>query len=154
MRVLLLVLTGLLAAAPCVGEQLVNKDISLLVDAPQGSWSIGFPDGPVILRSRTAAEVDHHWLRSSDYPGQATRQAAFTDALGSGTELVVTCSGLREAPELIYSLRLYAQQPFATLQVSVRNTTAREVRVATLRAVEAVGDDILELRGPAAADRV
>jgi len=154
MRVLLLVLTGPLAAAPCVGEQLASKYISLLVDAPQGTYEVAFPNGPTIIRARSGAEVDHRWLRSTDYPRHAVRKGSFTDALGSGTELVVTCSGLREAPELSYSLRLYAQQPFATLQVGVRNTTAREVRVATLRVVEAVGEDILELRGPAAADRV
>jgi len=151
---LLLVLTALLSAAPCGGEQLANKDISLLVDAPQGSWSVGFPDGAIVLRSLSGAQVDHHWLRSSDYPRHAASRTAFSDHLGSGTELTVTCSGLPASPDLIYSLRLYAQQPYATVQVSVRNTTAREVHVQTLRAVEAVGSNILELRGPAAADRV
>jgi len=93
-------------------------------------------------------------LRSSDYPRHAVKQSSFNDALGSGTELQVTCSGLSFEPDLIYSLRSYARQPYATVQVSLRNSTAKEVHVQALRPLEAVGPDILQLRGPAAADRV
>src|SRR6516165_8482954 len=136
---LLFLMAALLASSVSTGQELATKEVSLRVDAQQGIYGVAFPNGPTIVRARSGAEVDHRWLRSTDYPRHATRESSFTDALGAGTELIVTCSGLPDAPDLIYSLR---------------NTTAREVRVEALRAVEALGEDILELRGPAAADRV
>lgn len=147
-------LAALLASSPSAGQQLAGKEVSVQLDAQRGTYAVGFPNGPTILRARSGVEVDHRWLRSTDYPRHATRRSSFTDALGAGTELLVSCSGLRDAPDLIYSLRIYEPRPYVTVQVSVRNTTAREVHVETLRAVEALGPDILELRGPAAADRV
>jgi alpha-galactosidase len=156
----LLLVAGVLAAAPCVGrplannQPLTNKELAFHVDAQQGSWSVGSPNGPAILRARSAALVDSHWLRSSDYPQHATTRSSFSDALGSGTELLLTCSGLRDEPDLIISVRIYEQPAYATVEVTLRNTTARELHVETLRTLDADGDDILELRGPARADRV
>ena len=151
---LLFLMAALLASSVSTGQELATKEVSLRVDAQQGIYGVAFPNGPTIVRARSGAEVDHRWLRSTDYPRHATRESSFTDALGAGTELIVTCSGLPDAPDLIYSLRIYEPHAYVTVQVSLRNTTAREVRVEALRAVEALGEDILELRGPAAADRV
>jgi alpha-galactosidase len=154
MRVLSFLLAALLASSFCAGQQLANEEVSLRVNAQQGTYEVGFPNGPAIIRARSGAEVDHRWLRSTDYPRHATSKSSFTDALGAGTELMVTCSGLRDAPDLIYTLRVYEPRSYVTVQVSLRNTTASEVRVEVLRTVEALGQDILELRGPPAADRV
>src|SRR5262245_12022693 len=120
----LLALAGVLSASPCVGQQLANSGVSLGVGAHQDTYFVGFPDGTPIVQARTGAEVDHRWLRSSDYPRHAVKQSSFSDALGSGTELQVTCSGLSAEPDLIYSLRSYTRQPYATVQVSLRNSTA------------------------------
>ena len=150
----LLALGGTLSALPCIGQQFANSGSSLRVGARQDTYSVGFPDGTPIVQARAGAEVDHRWLRSSDYPRHAVKQSSFTDALGSGTELQVTCSGLSAEPDLIYSLRSYARQPYATVQVSLRNSTAKEVHVQALRPLEAVGADLLQLRGPASANRV
>ena len=156
----LLLLVAVLAAPPCAGrppannQPLTNKELSFHVDAQQGSWSVSSANGPAILRARSGALVDNHWLRSSDYPQHATTKTSFSDELGPGTELLLTCSGLRDEPDLIFSLRIYEQPSYATVQVSLRNTTARELHVETLRALDADGEDILELRGPARADRV
>src|SRR6516162_8585273 len=145
---LLFLMAALLASSVSTGQELATKEVSLRVDAQQGIYGVAFPNGPTIVRARSGAEVDHRWLRSTDYPRHATRESSFTDALGAGTELIVTCSGLPDAPDLIYSLRIYEPHAYVTVQVSLRNTTAREVRVEALRAVEALGEDILELRGP------
>ena len=156
----LLLLAAGLAAPPCAGrssannQPLTNRELSVHVDAQQGAWSLSAANGPPILRAHSGVLVDGHWLRSGDYPQHATAKSSFTDELGSGTELLLTCSGLREEPDLIFSLRVYEQPGYATVQVSLRNTTARELHVEALRAVEADGEDILELRGPARADRV
>src|SRR5262249_59136948 len=91
----------------------------------------------------------HHWVRSSDYPHHVTARSQFRDVLGSGGEMTVTCSGLGGEPELIYSIRVYEQEPYATIHVRVRNTTLRRLSVQALRGLEAGGGDILALRGPA-----
>jgi len=150
----LLALAGALPALPCVGQQLANSGLSLRIGAGQDTYSVGFPDGTPIVQARTGAEVDHRWLRSSDYPRHAVQQSSFSDALGSGTELQVTCSGLSAEPDLIYRLRSYTRQPYATVQVSLRNSTAKALHVQALRPLEAVGPGILQLRGPDTADRV
>jgi len=150
---LLLILTCASAASPGVAQPLGDKGLSLLVDAQHGSYSVAMPNGAAILQARSGAQVDHHWVRSSDYPRCVSKRSAFSDELGAGTELRVTCSGL-DAPELSYSVRLYGQRPYATVQVSLRNNTGRELHVQTLRALEATGPRILELGGPASADRV
>jgi alpha-galactosidase len=147
-----LLLAALLASSTGAGQQPATPEVR--VNAPQGTYEVGFPSGPDILRARSSVEVDHRWLRSTDYPHREMRQSSFSDALGHGTELAVTCSGLPDAPNLVYSVRRYEPHSFVTLQVRLRNTTARELHVEALRAVEALGADILELRGPAAADRV
>ncbi|MBV8146482.1 MAG: PKD domain-containing protein [Gammaproteobacteria bacterium] len=144
----------LLATASRAAQPQRHAQLTLRVDAQRGEWSVGLHDSPVILQARSAAEIDSQWLRSSDYPRHAEKRATFSDALGSGSEWTVTCSGLPDRPDLIYRLRLYPQHSYATLQVSVRNTTARELHVQALRALEALGPDILDLHGPAAADRV
>src|SRR5215468_7218414 len=118
----LLALAGALSVSPCVGQQLANSGSSLRVGARPDTYSVGFPDGTPIVQARTGAEVDHRWLRSSDYPRHAVKQSSFNDALGSGTELQVTCSGLSAEPDLIYSLRSYARQPYATVQVRPPNS--------------------------------
>src|SRR5215472_18700179 len=91
-----ILLAGVVAGAAWAGEPLSNGAMTVRVDTQQGSWSVGFPSGPVIVRARAAVLVEHRWVRSSDYPHRAVTRAAFTDGLGSGTELAVTCSGLAE----------------------------------------------------------
>jgi len=93
---LLLLVTAVLTGPPCVGrapannQPLTNKELSFHVDAQQGFWSVSSPNGPAILRARSGALVDNHWLRSSDYPQHATTKSSFSDELGSGTELLLT----------------------------------------------------------------
>ena len=94
----LLLLVAVLAAPPCAGrppannQPLTNKELSFHVDAQQGSWSVSSANGPAILRARSGALVDNHWLRSSDYPQHATTKTSFSDELGPGTELLLTCT--------------------------------------------------------------
>src|SRR5215813_818590 len=148
------IVAGTLAAFPCAGEQLANAELSFVVSAKGDSYKVAFSGGPTIVNALAGAEVDHHWVRSSDYPHHVTARSQFRDVLGSGGEMTVTCSGLGGEPELIYSIRVYEQEPYATIHVRVRNTTLRRLSVQALRGLEAVGEDILALRGSAVADRV
>jgi hypothetical protein len=97
----------LMVALPCVAQQLTNAELSLTVNAQEGSYQLSLHDGQLVLRSRVAAEVDHEWLRSSDYPRHQASESTFEDDLGRGRDVTVICSGLDGQPDLLYVLQLY-----------------------------------------------
>ncbi|MCF7643601.1 melibiase, partial [Acinetobacter johnsonii] len=80
--------------------------------------------------------------------------SAFHDALGSGKQITLTCSGLAGQPDLIFVAQMYEQKPYGALQVRVRNTSGKEVTVQAIRTVAAQGGAIVALGGKPAADRV
>ncbi len=139
---------------PCMAQQLTNDQLSLTVNAQEGSYQLSFHSGAPVLTSRVAAEVDHQWLRSSDYPRHQASQSTYEDDLGSGREVKVTCSGLDGKPDLVYVLHLYKQRPYGTIQVKVQNSAGREVTVQAIRSMEAVGEPILNLGGSQSANRI
>jgi alpha-galactosidase len=154
-RVGLAVTAGtLIAVLPCVAQQLTNDQLSLTVNAQEGSYQLSLHDGQSGLKSRVAAEVDHQWLRSSDYPRRQVSESTFEDDLGSGPQVTVTCSGLDGKPDLVYVMRLYKQRPYGTVQVKVHNSSGKEVAVQAIRSVEAIGEPVLDLGGDQSADRV
>ena len=151
----LVVTAGILTVTlPCVAQQLTSDELSLTVDAPKGSYQLSLHDGPPVLRSGVAAQVDHQWLRSIDYPKHQALESAFEDALGAGQEVTVTCSGLDGKPDLVYVLQLYKERPYGTVQVKVQNRTGTEVTVQAIRSVEAIGEPIINLAGGESADRI
>jgi alpha-galactosidase len=138
-------------------QQLTNDALSLTVNAKEGSYQLslnGGHDGQPVLRSRVAAQVDHQWLRSSDYPRHQASESTFEDDLGSGREVTVTCSGLDGKPDLVYVLQLYKQRPYGTVQVKVHNGAGRGATVQAIRSVEAMGEPVINLSGDQSADRV
>jgi alpha-galactosidase len=145
---------ALTMALPGAGQQLANDKLSLTVNVENGSYQLAVPGGAAILNARVGAEVDHRWLRSSDYPRHAAAQSQFHDALGSGRGVTVTCSGLPGRPDLIYTVQVYEQNPYGTVQVRVHNVTGKQISVQAIRSVEAMGASILDLGGPPSADRV
>jgi alpha-galactosidase len=154
-RVGLAVTTGILMVGlPSMAQQLTIDEVSLTVNAQEGSYQVSAHGGEPVLTSRVAAEVDHLWLRSSDYPRHQASESAFKDDLGPGQEVTVICSGLEGKPDLVYVLQLYKQGPYGTVQVKVQNNTGKEVTVQAIRSVEAMGEPILNLGGDQSADRV
>ena len=154
-RAALAVIAGtLMVALPCAAEQLANDKLSLTVNAQDGSYQLGVRGAQPVLKARVGAQVDHQWLRSSDYPRRQASESAFNDGLGSGRQVTVTCSGLDGKPDLVYILQLYDQRPYGTIQVKVQNNTGNEVTVQAIRSVEAFGEPILDLGGPPSANRV
>ena len=145
---------SLMVALPCVAQQLTNDELSLTVNAQEGSYQLSLHGGQPVLKSRVAAQVDHQWLRSSDYPRHQASESAFEDDLGSGRQVTVTCSGLDGKPDLVYMLQLYKQRPYGTVQVKLQNSAGKEVAVQAIRSVEAMGEPILNLGGGSSADRV
>ena len=153
----------LMIALPCLSQQLLaqqltNDQLSVTVNAQEGSYQLslhdGQHDGQPVLKSQVAAQVDHRWLRSSDYPRHQASELSFQDDLGSGQEVTVLCSGLNGKPDLAYVLRLYKQRPYGTVQVKVQNGTGKETTVQAIRSVETIGEPILSLGGDQSADRV
>ncbi len=146
-----------MVATPSEAQQLTNDELSLTINAQEGSYQLslsGGHEGQSVLRSRVAAQVDHQWLRSSDYPRHQASESTFEDGLGPGQQVTVTCSGLDGKPDLVYVLQLYKQRPYGTVQVKLQNSAGREVTVQAIRSVEAIGEPIINLHGGQSADRV
>jgi len=153
-----------MVALPCLSQQLLaqqltNDELSLTVNAPDGSYQLSLHNGQPVLRSRVAALVDHRWIGSSDYPRRQASESIFEDDLGPGQEITVTCSGLDGKPDLVYVLQLYKQRPYGTVQVKVHNSAGKEVTVQAIRSVEAIGEPVvnlgvINLGGAQSADRV
>jgi alpha-galactosidase len=144
----------LIGVLPCAAQKLANDKLSLTVNARDGSYQLALRDGRPAINARAGAQVDHQWLHSSDYAPCQSVPSAFSDELGPGRQVAVTCSGLKGQPELIYVLQLYDQAPYGTVQVRVRNSTGKPITVQAIRSVEAIGQPLVNLGGRASADRI
>lgn len=142
-------------ASAGVAETLQNGALTINLRSQDGAYEIraqGLSES--VMMSLVAAEVDHRWLRSIDYPRRRTQLTSFEDALGHGQMLTTAFSGLPHAPDLIRILRLYDKLPYGDVIVRVRNGTGKTVTVQKLRNVEAVGEPRINLGGPERATRV
>ncbi len=132
-----------------------EEGLKLDVEAADGSYTVGAAgiDGAV-LRATVAAKVNGTWLHASDYPKHTVSHHAQKGTLGEGTEWVVRYAGHENAPDLELHCLAYRDVPFGELQVIARNASGREVDLQALRVLESKGEKLLNLGGPAAADRV
>jgi alpha-galactosidase len=120
-----------------------------------GSYSIVSPGIPgVVIRSDVEAVVDARVLKSSAYPQHRVVQSEFRDDVGPGSTLTVTHSGLPHTPDLVCTLRLFHDRSWGEIEVRVQNDTDRAISVASIRAVHATEAPVINLNGPAAADRI
>jgi alpha-galactosidase len=149
-----MIVAALVFTVPCSAQQLTNDKLSLTVNAQDGSYQLAPHAGQPILTSRVAARVNHEWLRSDLYPHHQASESAFSDELGPGRAVTIVCSGLQDKADLVYVLQLYDHLPFAAIQVTVRNTTPKELWVQSIRDVDAIGEPLLNLGGHASADRI
>jgi alpha-galactosidase len=143
-----------LGAVRCPAQQLTNSTLSVTANGQDGSYRFGRMGKPSALQASVGALVDHAWLRPGSYPSHSVSESPFSDGLGSGRQLTVTCSGLRGSPDLIYVLQLYTQNPYGTVQVRVRNETSKAMSVQAIRSVEATGDSIVNLGGRRSDERI
>lgn len=132
-----------------------GSTIGLSINPKDGSYTIfdGI-SGKAILHSGVAAEVDHHWIKSSEYPHHVVTRENVSDRIGLAEQLTVSNTGLGNNPELIYSLQLHTNPEFAKLSVKVHNSGAQALAVQALRAVDAGVRQVVDLGGPDASDRV
>src|SRR5271157_119759 len=149
-----IIAVALIVVTPCAAQQLTNDKLFLSVNAKDGAYQLAVRGGQPIFTSGVAAQVNHQWLRSADYPRHQVSESTFSDELGSGHAITVTNSGLPGKADLIYVLQLYDQSPYGTLQVTLRNNTDKEVTVQAIRGIDALGEPLLDLGGHAFADRI
>jgi len=142
-----------LSEVPCSAQQLTNGTLSVTV-SKDGSYQLGSIGSQSALQAGISAQVNHAWLRSESYPSHSVSESPFSDALGSGRQLTVTCSGLDNSPDLVYVVQLYTENPYGAIQVHVKNETRKAMSVQAIRSVEAMGDLILNLGGRPSDERV
>jgi alpha-galactosidase len=142
-------------AIPAKDLILHNTQESVIVHPADGSYEIVergrlHPE----IRAGVAAMVDHHWIRCGDYPGHKTQQSSFTDALGNGEQITVTCSGLVSQPDLLYVIRLYSSFSAGEIRVEVQNRSSRSITIQRIRPVEGIGDRPIETGNSESSDRI
>src|SRR5579864_6994743 len=151
---LAVVALGLLGPLAHAAEtELRSESLRVRISA-DGSYVIAAGNSSPIVRAGVAAEVDHHWIKSAEYPRHEVADSDFEDSLGRGRQAAVTFTGLANQPDLIYTIRVYTSRQFGEIQLQVRNRAGRTIEVQNLRSVEAMGSAMVDLHGNPSADRV
>jgi alpha-galactosidase len=120
-----------------------------------GAYSITAPGIPgTVLRSGVEADVDSRVLRSAAYPQHTIERSEFRDESGAGSTLTVTHTGLAGTPDLLCTIRLFRDQAWGEIEVKVLNTTNRAIFVQSIRSLHATDAPVINLNGPASADRI
>src|SRR5579871_5183428 len=108
----------------------------------------------MVLRSGIEADINGSTLKSSAYPRHLNSIAPFRDELGSGHALTVTHTGLPAMPDLVSVIRVYDDEPWGDLQVSVHNTASRPIELHAIRVIRSDVGQVINLNGPDEQDRV
>ncbi len=134
-----------------------DSQFDLLVTVRSGDGSYSIKDATSqqpTIQAVVAAEIDHRWVKSSDFPARKVSESKFEDALGAGHQITVTATGIENSPSLIYIVRLYDAQPSGEIEVEVRNDTAKPIEIQSIRSVEAIGKRPIYLGEKESADRI
>jgi alpha-galactosidase len=154
--VCMLILVGVCPSFSEPAEVVVRADgLSVVVRPSDGTYEIQTGAGEhSIIHARVAAEIDHKWVKSTDYPKHEISQSSFEDGLGHGRKVTVTSSGLSNLADLAYTLQIYDKRAFGVIETAVQNRTGKPLTIQSIRSVEAVGNKIIDLRGTENSDRV
>ena len=134
---------------------LQNRWLTVSVRPSDGSFELrgaGLKDA--ILTARVGAEVNHQWIQSTGYPKHQTSASTFHDALGEGNQLEVSFTGLAGKPDLRYTLQLYNDRPYGSVQVRVVNTGSEAITIQNIRMMDVISEPRLNLGAPENAERV
>jgi hypothetical protein len=141
-------------AADASPAKIENSKLAIEANQKLGTYTIRSGENPrVWLTGAAAAQVNHRWLHSADYPRHKISQSPLSDGSGEGSQLTIAYSGLDGQPDLVCILRLRAQTGFAEIEVQVRNSTGAQIAVQGIRTLEAQSP-FLALDGPESAERV
>ncbi len=140
------------ALASAEAAKIENSRLVIEANQKAGTYTIRSKENPrVWLTAGVAAEVNHRWLRSADYPQHEIEKSFFNDGLDTGSQLTISYSGLSGQPDLVCSVRLKAT--FAEIEVLIRNQTSSRITAQSIRTLEAQSP-FLALDGPASANRI
>lgn len=132
--------------------------LHLTASAADGSYAISASgSAKPVLRATAAVKINGKWLHAADYPEHIVSTASATGELGPAKAITIRYTGRSDAPDLLVKLRTYTDAPFGDMQLTAKNTAGHAVEVQSLRVLEIARDHkdaILNLGGPAAADRV
>jgi alpha-galactosidase len=134
---------------------LQNRWLTVSVRSSDGAFEIrsaGLRDP--VLTARIGAEINHQWIFSTDYPKHQIASSTFHDALGDGHQIEVSFTGLAGNPDLKYSLQLYNDRPYGSVQVQVDNTGQSPITIESIRTLDVTGEPRVNLGGPENTDRV
>jgi len=136
-----------LGILPAGAQEITNETLMVKLDAKGGSYQITRRGERAVLTSGVAARVDGRWLRPGDYPQHQAQESSFSDALGAGKQITLTCSGKKDAPDLILVVQMYEKRPYGAVTVKVRNDRPKDVTVQEIRSVEAIVNPVIQLGG-------
>jgi hypothetical protein len=140
---------------PAGFQTVVTEGLSAAARASDGTFQITTENSArSVIRARVAAEIDHKWVKSTDYPKHEISESSFEDTLGHGKKITVTSFGLANFPDLAYTLQIYDGRAFGVIETAIQNHTDTPVTIQSIRTVEAVGSEIIDLGGTQRRDRV
>lgn len=124
-------------------------------DSKTASYTIGtrMEQSPVLVAS-VAVQVDGRWLHAADFPRRSIGESTTMGLLGKAEKWTLTYAGLKNAPDLACTVRMYQDVPFGEIQMTARNSTAATLHIEAFRLIDAASGQILNLGGPADEDRV
>ena len=135
--------------------ELKNEALRVRISSADGSYAISATgEKSAAVHAGVAAEVDHQWIRSQEYPTHEITSSDFANTLGRGQQAMVKSSGLPDRPDLTYTIRVYENRSFGEIQVELENDSTRSFEVQSIRSVDSAGKEILNLHGEPALDRV
>jgi hypothetical protein len=146
----------LFSSALCAQDAtLRNSHMSVTVRSSDGSYSIQTTGAQhPAIQAIVAAEIDHRWIKSSDFPAHQISGSKFEDALGPGHQITVTSTGTKNSPSLTYIVRIYDAKPYGDIEVKVRNETAKSIDIQSIRSVQGIGNQPIYLGEDESSDRI
>lgn len=148
------ILMSIFAVAEVSPGKIENSKLSIEANQKDGTYTIRSKENArVWFRAGMAAQVNHRWLRASDYPKREIKESSPVSDAASGSQLTITYSGLSGQPDLVCTLRLRGQELFGEIEIVVLNNTAAPLTVQSIRAAEA-RDPFIALDGPESSVRV
>ena len=135
-------------------DSIANASLTITAVA-DGSYTIFSSLLPKpVMHATMSYKSGTRWTNSAAYPKHSAKISTFQDVLGPGHSLEVAHYGLSNAPDLVAKFILYDNQPYGSIQATLRNGTSNVLNVEAIRVIDANGPDSLQLGGPHADERV
>jgi len=142
-------------SAACQIAPLQNRWLTVSVRPSDGSFELRSQAlRDPVLTARVGAEINHHWVLSTDYPTHQSATSDFQSPLGEGRQLEVSFTGLAGKPDIKYTLQLYNDRPYGNVQVQIENTGREPLNIESIRTIDVIGEPRVNLGATDNADRV